>query len=506
MIVQSGEPSGRREAVPAAASGGEDERAQILSAYGYDELEDDPELTEIAGFAARLCATPMAFVSLVERQNQRFVAREGSDVRGTPRSVSFCAHAMLGAEEMVVPDATSDPRFAGNELVTGEEHVRFYAGAPLIAPEGTPLGALCVIDREPRPGGLSDLQRDGLRVLARAVMRRLEARRKSRAAAVRESEGARAMREIADLVPAIIWSADAEGRFDYYNSRWNEATGLPRPKDASGWLDVVHPDDTGTTRVAWTQSFEQGQPFESEFRLKQADGSWRWMMSRALPLVGSDGAVSRWYGTLTDIDHSHRLSQNRDLLARELSHRIKNIFAVVAGLVSIRARRHEPARQFADEVIDAIRALGRAHDFVRPVEGEKGDSLRGLLRELMAPYDDRAGRVTLTGGECEIGPRSATPLALIFHELATNSAKYGALSVEDGRIEIAIECPEGEALTLIAWRERGGPPASEPGEDGFGSRLVQMSIEGQLGGKMERRFTAGGLEVDLAIPIGTIRS
>lgn len=500
------QPSGRREAVPAAASRSEDERAQVLEAYGYDTLEDDPELTEIARFAAQLCGTGAAFVSLVERDEQRFLARDGSEIRRTPRSVSFCAHAMLGGDEMVVPDATRDPRFADNELVTGDEHVRFYAGAPLVSPEGVPLGALCVIDRDPRPEGLNELQRDGLRVLASAVMRRLEARRKGLAAAARESEGARAMREVADLVPAIIWSADATGRFDYYNSRWHEATGLARPKTAADWLKVVHPDDTGSTRLAWTQSFAEGRPFESEFRLKQSDGSWRWMMSRALPVHGSDGEVRRWHGTLTDIDDSHRRSETRDILARELSHRIKNIFAVIGGLVAIRARRHEGAQGFADELTAAVRALSRAHDFVRPMEGEKGDSLRGLLGELMAPYADANGRVSLTGDDCEIGPRAATPLALIFHELATNSVKYGALSADDGRIEIAIDCDEPSDMARIAWRERGGPPVPDQIAEGFGTRLVKMSIEGQLAGKLDRRFLPGGLEIDLAIPLASIRT
>lgn len=499
------QPTGRPEAVPDAAFSGEDERAQVLGAYGYETLEDDPELTEIARFAAQLCGTPVAFVSLVERDEQRFIAREGSDIRGTPRSVSFCAHAMLGSDEMVVPDATRDPRFANNELVTGAEHVRFYAGAPLVSPEGVPLGSLCVIDREPRPEGISELQRDGLRVLARAVMRRLDARRKGREAAARESEGARTMREIADLVPAIIWSADADGRFDYYNSRWHEGTGLPRPKDATGWLDVVHPEDTGNARVAWTASFAEGRPFESEFRLKQADGSWRWMMSRALPVHGNDGAVRRWHGTLTDIDDSHRRSETRDILARELSHRIKNIFAVVGGLVAIRARRHEAAQEFAAELNAAIRALGRAHDFVRPVEGAKGDSLRGLLGELMAPYSDGDARVSLTGDDCQIGPHAATPLALIFHELATNSVKYGALSTDDGRVEIAIECCEPDEMARIAWRERGGPVLAGQGTEGFGTRLVKMSIEGQLGGRLDRRFGPEGLEIDLVIPAASIR-
>ena len=422
----------------------EDERVRILESYKIDALDDDEELVAFTHFAAKLCNAPVSFVSLVERDAQRFLARQGSDLRGTPRKLSFCAHTMMRGEEMVVTDAASDPRFADNDLVTGEPHVRFYAGAPLISPEGAPLGALCVIDDTPRPEGLDPLQIEGLQVLARAVMRRLDARRKGLAAVSREAEGARAMREIADLLPAIIWSADGEGTFDYFNSRWREVTGTEPPKSTDDWRPVVHADDSDRVFADWGECHSAGKAFESEYRLKQADGSFRWTLSRALAIRDHDGAVRRWYGTLTDVDSSHKISESRDLLARELSHRIKNIFAVVAGLVSIRARRHEAARQFADELIDAIRALGRAHDFVRPVEGAKGDRLRGLLTELMAPYSDGRERIEIGGKDCSIGARAATPLALIFHELATNSAKYGALSVEGGTVFIEIDFPEGD--------------------------------------------------------------
>ena len=499
----SGPPSG---AEPSALFSGEGERLSVLEAYGHDALDGDAELTAITAFAARLCGTPLAFVSLVERDRQQFIAREGADLSETPRCESFCAHTMLTGNEMVVPDATEDPRFSDNPLVTGDQHVRFYAGSPLISPEGASLGALCVIDRESRPEGLTDLQREGLHVLAQAVMRRLAARREGLAAQAREVAGQRTMREIADLLPAIIWSADGDGNFDYFNSRWTEVTGDAHPKLTDDWRSVVHPDETEHAFGAWSKSYEAGKPYESEYRLKQSDGSWRWTLSRAIAVADPSGKVTRWYGTLTDIDDSHRLSDNRDLLAKELSHRIKNIFAVVAGLVSIRARRHEAAREFATELVDTIRALGRAHDFVRPVEGAKGDSLLGLMRELMAPYDDGQGRVRLTGSDCGIGTRAATPLALIFHELATNSAKYGALSLEGGSVEIAIDCPEDDGRARITWRESGGPELNEPGKEGFGSRLVQMSVEGQLGGKMERRFLPGGIEIDLDIPVSSIRA
>lgn len=494
-------------AAPLPALCGEDARAEIVASYGVSALHDDDELSSIAAFAARLCHCPVALVTVVEPERQVFVARSGTELSETPRSVSFCAHTMLGGEPMIVPDAAEDPRFADNALVTGEPHIRFYAGAPLVSDEGAPLGALCVIDTAPRPAGLGELEREGLAVLAQAVMARLRARRLQQAATRSLAEREERLRTLADWLPDIIWSADAEARFDYFNERWRRVTGAVPPRSVEEWRSHIHPDDIDTVFRAWEKSLAKRKPFHCEYRLRQADGEWRWTLARALPVEEPDrGVATRWYGTLTDIDDSRRLSDGRDLLARELSHRIKNIFAVVAGLVSIRARRRPEMQGFADELIGAIRALGRAHDFVRPIEGEKGDSLHGLLAELMAPYADGDDRVTIRGGDCRIGPRAATPLALVFHELATNSAKYGALSVDEGRVEIAIDCAEEQVQARIHWRESGGPAVADAGHEGFGSRLMTMAVEGQLGGSLERRFTPDGLEVDLTMKVKAIRS
>jgi GAF domain-containing protein len=147
----------------------ESTREATIDEFDLVALRDTGRLDRITAFAARLCGAPFALVSLVERDRQSFLARTGLAVCETPRATSFCAHAMLGQEIMVVPDATLDPRFADNPLVTGDPYIRFYAGAPLLSDDGIPLGSLCVIDRLPRTA-LTDLQYQGLEVLAEAVM------------------------------------------------------------------------------------------------------------------------------------------------------------------------------------------------------------------------------------------------------------------------------------------------------------------------------------------------
>ena len=480
----------------------EDEvRLPVLAAFGMDALEDDAELERIVQFAAKLCDAPTSLVSIVEEERQRFLARQGLDVKETPRPTSFCGHAMLGDTVMIVPDAQEDERFADNPLVTGDPHIRFYAGAPLITSEGAPVGALCVIDTKARPEGLTPLQAEGLTVLRDAVMRRLHARRRDLVADARLKSSEDQLSALADSIPDIAWSTDKKGEINFFNRRWYEFTGL----DPAGALSnaaafkAFHPDDAAAYSAAWDASYEAGEPFEQEFRVRRADGTWRWMLSRGVPLFDSAGKASQWFGTLTDIDDGHRLSESRDLLARELSHRIKNIFAVISGLVVLRARNRPELTEFAAELGEAIRALGRAHDFVRPLKSEKGSELRGLLSVLMAPYGIGEGKqVSVSGVTVKLGKRAATPLALIFHELATNSAKYGALSREEG--QVTIDLAERGDTILIDWDESGAPGAKPPEKDGFGSQLLDMSVRSQLDGSMDREWNDDGLKVRLLIP------
>lgn len=478
---------------------------EVLAPYGLEALQDDPELAAICAFAAQLCEVPTAMVSLVDEEHQTFLAREGTDLRQTLRNTSICANAMLEPGVTEVPDASSDPRFAAFSLVAGAPHLRFYAGAPLVSPEGVPLGTLCVIDYVPRTAGLTRLQRDGLVVLAQAVMRRLGHRRQGLAREAEMAETARRFAMVADGIPDIAWSCTPELVFDFYNARWREFTGSEPPPDADGWRPIIHPDDMQVAFQAWDDATELGAPFESSYRMRHTSGEWRWVLSRAVPVHAADGSIERWFGTVTDVHAQRNLSEQRDLLARELSHRIKNIFAVIASLVALRARQHPDAVPFAEDLGETISALGRAHDYIRPLGGRHGDRLVGLLRDLLRPYDE-AGRerVAFAGDDCPLGERAATPLALVFHELATNSAKYGALSTRDGRVTITTTRDCAARTMRIDWLEQGGPPPASDGEEGFGSRLVKLAVEGQLRGTIARHWLESGVAAEVVVPLDAI--
>lgn len=486
---------------------------RVLSTYDAQHLRDTGALDDLTRFAAHLCDAPIALVTLLEEEYQHFIARSGMAGDGTPRDISFCTHAVMGREPMIVPDTHEDLRFVANPLVTGEPHVRFYAGAPLLASDGRALGTLCILDTRPRDG-LTPLQHEGLVVLAAAAMARLDDRRAAREQGLVAARSRRALEEsdlrfrtLADTMPQMVWSTRPDGYHDYYNARWYEFTGTPvGSTDGEGWNDMFHRDDQDRAWTVWRHCLATGDPYQIEYRLRHFDGTYRWVLGRALPIRDDKGAITRWFGTCTDIHEQKLALEEREIISQELSHRIKNIFAVIAGLVQFAARARPEFRPAADDLRQRIMALGRAHDFVRPhsvasrPSGQQ-DSLTGLLGQIFEPYHLRdRSRVTISGDDMLIDDRSATPLALLFHELATNATKYGALAREDGHVRLTIEA--GEQHVALCWCEEGGPTVAEPGGErmGFGSQLVELSAVRQLGGTVARDWKPEGLRVTVTIP------
>ena len=311
-------------------------------------------------------------------------------------------------------------------------------------------------------------------------------------------------RQLADAMPQMIWSTQPNGAHDYYNAQWYAFTGVPEGStDGDGWNDMFHPDDQPRAWEAWSRSLATGEPYEIEYRLRHHSGEYRWTLGRALPVRGEDGSIVRWVGTCTDIDEHKRTAEQNEILSRELSHRIKNIFAVVSGLIALSARQFPGIKPFATQLQGRIASLGRAQDYVRPHRDRSAphpgpQTLMMLLKQILSPYPALdEGRLVISGDDLPVDDRGATPIALVIHELATNSAKYGALSVPEGQVELTTSV-DGDVR--ITWQERGGPPiASAPTEFGFGSRLSEISIEQQLGGKLVRSWDPEGLTVRIDV-------
>lgn len=307
---------------------------------------------------------------------------------------------------------------------------------------------------------------------------------------------------LTNAMPQMVWATRPDGFHDFYNAQWYRFTGMPAGStDGEEWNGMFHPDDQERAWERWRHSLRTGEAYEIEYRLRHRSGTYRWVLGRALPVRDGDGRIVRWIGTCTDIDSAKRAAEQNDILSRELSHRIKNIFAIISGLIRMSARQMPAMRGFADDLAKRIAALGAAHDLARPHSDLSrptvGDaSLHHVLRELLSPYADRQWRVT--GDDVPLDDRGATPIALIFHELATNAAKYGALSTPDG--EVTIETRHDGEQVAIDWCETGGPAIERvPDTAGFGTRLATLSIEQQLAGTITRDWRRDGLSVRIEV-------
>src|SRR6185503_3946259 len=204
-----------------------DEKRRLRNLQSYRVLDTPPEqaFDDFTLLASHICSTPIALVSLIDENRVWLKSKVGLEVSEIPRDVCFCSHAILDpSQPLIVSDACADPRFSRNPLVTGDPHIRFYAGVPLVSPEGFPLGTMCVMDREPRE--LKPVQMECLRAIARQVIEHLMLRRSMKdqlQAVMRLQEAQAALTQAEDLMENasdMVSSIDVEGRVDYVNISW----------------------------------------------------------------------------------------------------------------------------------------------------------------------------------------------------------------------------------------------------------------------------------------------
>ncbi len=238
----------------------EADRLKALRATGILDTDREPAFDDIVELAASLCETPVAVVNLIDAERQWFKAEVGLGVRETPLETSFCRHALLEADRLVVPDAREDARFACNPLVTAEGGFRFYAGVLLKSDDGAPLGTLCVLDVVPRPEGLTPVQLRALEVMANQVMTLLDLRR----GLARERAGNARFDALADSMPQMVWSTRPDGFHDYFNARWHEFTGTtPGSTDGAAWSDLFHPEDRERAGMSGASASPPASPMRS---------------------------------------------------------------------------------------------------------------------------------------------------------------------------------------------------------------------------------------------------
>ena len=308
------------------------------------------------------------------------------------------------------------------------------------------------------------------------------------------------LRIATDAAGVALWSwnvdTDEIALDEHAHALWGVASG---PVTFEGLSARIHPEDLDRVRAAFAATRQIPGAYEVDFRILHG-GEVRWVSARGR---GDDqGIVGRiMFGVFLDVTGRKLAEEAREMLAAEMGHRVKNLFSIASALTAISARSTTTTTEMARDLTQRLTALSRAHDLARPFlnEPRKATLLGDLLAALLAPYDDEGAigdRVRVSVPELLVGEASATTLALIVHELATNSIKYGALSKAAGMVDVSCTAHDDEVV--IVWTETGGPPVEASNRPaGFGNQLVTRSISGQLGGTIAFDWPAEGVIVTL---------
>lgn len=259
---------------------------------------------------------------------------------------------------------------------------------------------------------------------------------------------------------------------------------------------LIYPDDLPILLNALQNVTADSKTFQMEFRVRRSNGELRWCIGVAAASFDEQNRLVRISGVTVDITDRKRDEQRQILLAEEVDHRARNVVAVIQAIM--RLTHSQSIGEYVAALDGRIRALSTAHKLLAKSRWEGADLSR-LVDEEIAPYRSRDHkRIDVAGPEMLLPPAIAQTIALALHELVTNAAKYGALSTDRGRIEIAWEIKHGE-LTLI-WTESGGPAVTLPKRGGYGTRVIKGGIEGQFGGKTNFEWRPEGLRCTLSLP------
>ncbi|MBI5110736.1 MAG: response regulator [Rhodovulum sp.] len=259
---------------------------------------------------------------------------------------------------------------------------------------------------------------------------------------------------------------------------------------------MIHPDDLRRVH-ALIEAGGECQTFQAEVRIVRPDGEERWCVCAAAVTCDDRGEAVRASGVTLDITDRKQAEERQLLLAREVDHRARNALAIVQAIVRLTAATSP--HSYVASVEGRIRALAQAHTLLSESRW-KGADVRRLVDEELEPYRHGARHLTTEGPTVYLPPDRAQVLALALHELATNSVKYGALSAETG--SLAVDWQVADDLMVLRWTETGGPPVRPPQSRGFGTRILESSVNQQINGRVTLDWRESGLVCSLVIPIG----
>jgi PAS domain S-box-containing protein len=306
-----------------------------------------------------------------------------------------------------------------------------------------------------------------------------------------------------DAVPGALYAKDREGRILFGNAGFGHAVGWP----SGGFLgkddlELIADKDLARAVMDNDQRIMGGRVrCQVEEKLRTADGTASYWLSTKAPLTDEDGKVVGLVGVSVDITERKRLEEQENLRAQEVEHRNKNLLSVVQSVVHL--TRAPTVEAFRQTVTGRLEALGRVESVLMR-ESLKPVSLRTLLLEELAAYNiNTSDRVRLEGPPIYVRAEAGQPLAMAFHELATNAAKYGAFAEASGTLDVAWELQRSGTRLEIEWRENRRSPVESPVRQGFGTKLIRTLVERQLRGTVSFVWGPAGLRCTIVIPMQT---
>ena len=307
-----------------------------------------------------------------------------------------------------------------------------------------------------------------------------------------------------------ILGTDLDGVITSWNDAATRLYGYDPDEIIGQPVMVLVPDDRPDEEPGIIERIRGGDRVHHyETVRRRKDGSFVEISLTVSPIKDAEGRVVGASKIARDISERRRAEEQERLLLREMNHRIKNLFALASGVVTLSAHSAKTAPELAEMVGNRLGALARAHALTLPeITGtgtkiERSTTLAALLRAVLSPYvaapHEPAGGMAIAGPEVLVGAKAATSFALLLHEFATNAAKYGALSSTAGAV--SVEWSVDDDRLNLTWRERGGPTlAHEPDFQGFGSRLIARILEDTFRGKISRDWARSGLTIRLSMP------
>lgn len=305
-------------------------------------------------------------------------------------------------------------------------------------------------------------------------------------------------RALVDASAQIVWTASADGAALEDSPSWREFTGQTHAqRKGYGWLNAIHPDDRERIAEMWRDAVASRTPVETEYRLRHVGGEWRWTAARAVPLFASSGELVEWVGMNTDITVRKLAQETQQLLLAELNHRVKNTLANVQAIAQQTLRRAQSPGEFVASFSGRLQALSRVHSQLTDATW-KGADLGALIHDQLQQISREEGRVRTAGPTITLPPQIALHMALVLHELGTNSCKYGALSNAEG--EVSITWSIRSDVLRLNWVERSATAVSAPSRKGFGTTLIEGGLK-TLGGEAQVTYRATGVSWEISLPL-----